>query len=162
MTPQPRAPSQPSTIPGRRSGRFRPEGADREDGMVTAFVVIMMAGLLLLAGLVLDGGLALSARVQAIDEAQAAARAGAQQVDLAAYRQTGHEVLDPVAAAQAARSYLAATGHTGTVQVDGDRVTVTVHIDQRTQILGIAGIHDLTETGTGTARAENATAAAGP
>ena len=57
-----------------------------EDGTVTAFVVIFTLALILLAGLVVDGGLTLAARVQAIDEAQAAARAGAQAIDLAAYR----------------------------------------------------------------------------
>ena len=64
--------------------------------MVTAFVVIFTFALLLLAGLVIDGGLTLAARVQAIDEAQAAARAGAQAIDLPLFRSTGQIVLDPV------------------------------------------------------------------
>ena len=63
--------------------------------MVTAFVVVFTFALLLLAGLVIDGGLALAARVQAIDEAQAAARAGAQAIDLPLFRSTGQIVLDP-------------------------------------------------------------------
>jgi Flp pilus assembly protein TadG len=130
--------------------------------MVTAFVVIMMAALLLLAGLVLDGGLALSARVRAIDTAQAAARAGAQELNLADYRATGAETLDPTAATAAAQTYLAADGARGTVTVTGDQISVTVTISQPTQILRVAGITDLTETGTGTARAERGiTAAAG-
>lgn len=140
------------TMPA-RPGRIRGAG---DDGTVTAFVVIMMLALLLFAGLVLDGGLTLAAKVQAIDEAQAAARAGAGQINLTAYRTGGHEVLDQAAASRAARAYLVATGHTGTVQVAGDQVTVTVHITQRTQILGIAGIHALSVTGTGSARPEQA------
>ena len=87
-----------------------------EEGMVTAFVVIFTFALLLLAGLVIDGGLTLAARVQAIDEAQAAARAGAQAINLPLFRSTGQVVLDPSQARQAAESYLAATGHTGTVR----------------------------------------------
>jgi len=44
---------------------------------------------MLVAGLVIDGGLGLAAEVRATDEAQSAARAGAQAIDLAAYRQAG-------------------------------------------------------------------------
>ncbi len=143
----------------RRPTRRRLPGG--EEGMVTAFVVVMTFALLLFAGLVLDGGLTLAARVQAIDEAQAAARAGAQAVDLTTYRTTGTEVLDPAAATAAADSYLTATGHTGTVTVAGDRVTVTVRITQPTQILTIAGIRSLTVSGTGSAVAERGVVGAG-
>jgi hypothetical protein len=128
--------------------------AGSEEGMVTAFVVVFTLALFLLAGLVLDGGLALAARVQAIDDAQAAARSGAQAIDLPTYRATGQIVLDPTQAAADAENYLAAAGHTGTVTVNGDQVTVTVTITQPTQILDIAGIDHFTETGTGSATAE--------
>ena len=134
--------------------RFRSRRRD-EEGMVTAFVVIFMFALLLLAGLVIDGGLTLAARVQAIDEAQAAARAGAQAINIPLFRSTGEIVLDPPQANQAAESYLAATGHTGTVQVNGDDVDVTVSITQPMQILGIGGVGSLTVTGHGTAAAQH-------
>ena len=126
-----------------------------EEGMVTAFVVIFTFALLLLAGLVIDGGLTLAARVQAIDEAQAAARAGAQAINIPLFRSTGEIVLDPAQANQAAESYLAATGHTGTVQVNGDDVDVTVSITQPMQVLGSGGVGSLTVTGHGTAAAEH-------
>jgi len=122
--------------------------------MVTAFVVIFTFALLLMAGLVLDGGLTLGAKVQAIDEAQAAARAGAQAIDLPTYRATGVITLDPALATADAEKFLAAAGHTGTVSVNGDVVTVKVSITQKTQILDIAGIDHLSETGTGSATAE--------
>ena len=125
-----------------------------EAGMVTAFVVIFTLALLLLAGLVIDGGLALAARVQAIDEAQAAARAGAQAINLPLLRSTGQIVLDPSEATADAERYLAATGHSGTVTVNGNEVTVAVSINHATQILGIAGIDQLTVSGTGSATAE--------
>ena len=128
--------------------------------MVTAFVVIFIFALLLMAGLVLDGGLTLAAKVQAIDEAQAAARAGAQAIDLATYRATGQITLDPTEATADAEKFLAAAGHTGTVAVNGDVVTVRVSITQATQILDIAGIDHLTVTGTGTAMAEQGNAPA--
>jgi hypothetical protein len=122
---------------------------------VTAFVVIFTFALFLLAGLVIDGGLTLAARIQAIDEAQAAARAGAQAVDVPLFRSTGEVVLDSAQAKGDAQSYLAATGHTGTVQVNGDHVAVTVSITQPMQILGIGGIGSLTVTGRGSATAEH-------
>jgi hypothetical protein len=135
-------------------GRRRARLGDAESGMVTAFVVIFTLALLLMAGLVLDGGLALAAKVQAIDDAQAAARAGAQAIDIPTYRASGQITLDPTQAAAEAERYLAAAGHTGTVSVNGEQVTVTVTITQPTQILDLAGIDHLTETGTGTATAE--------
>ena len=134
--------------------RLRPRLDDAESGMVTAFVVIFTLALLLMAGLVLDGGLALAAKVQAIDDAQAAARAGAQAIDIPTYRASGQITLDPAQATADAEHYLAAAGHTGTVSVNGEQVTVTVTITQPTQILSLAGIDHLTETATGTATAE--------
>ena len=135
-------------------GRMRARLGASESGMVTAFVVIFTLALLLMAGLVLDGGLALAAKVQAIDDAQAAARAGAQAIDIPTYRASGQITLDPAQATADAERYLAAAGHTGTVSVNGEQVTVTVTITQATQILDLAGIDHLTETGTGTATAE--------
>ncbi len=125
-----------------------------EAGMVTAFVVIFTLALIVMAGLVLDGGLALAAKVQAIDDAQAAARAGAQAIDIPLYRSTGQITLDPSQATQDAEHYLTQSGHTGTVTVNGEQVTVTVTISQPTQILSVAGIDHLTVSGTGTATAE--------
>ena len=135
-------------------GRLRTRLGDREAGMVTAFVVIFTLALLLMAGLVLDGGLALAARVRAIDDAQAAARAGAQAIDIPTYRATGQITLDPAQATADAEHYLAAAGNTGIVAVNGNQVTVTVTITQPTQILDLAGISHFTETGSGTATAE--------
>ena len=137
----------------RLRGSRRP---DRDEaGTVTAFVVIFTFALFLLAGLVIDAGLTLAARIQAIDEAQAAARAGAQAVDIALFRSTGEVVLDAAQAKGDAQLYLAATGHTGTVRVNGDEVDVTVSITQPMQILGIGGIGSLTVTGRGSATAEH-------
>lgn len=127
-----------------------------ESGMVTAFVVVFTLALVVMAGLVLDGGLALSAKVQAIDDAQAAARAGAQAIDIPLYRSTGQITLDPAQATTDAQQYLARAGEAGTVAVNGEQVTVTVTISQPTQILSLAGIDHLTVTGSGTATAEQA------
>ncbi|MFB9617439.1 pilus assembly protein TadG-related protein [Kutzneria kofuensis] len=119
---------------------------------MTAFVVVIAIAALLFAGLVLDGGLALAAKVRAIGEAQEAARAGAQEIDLTAYRADGTLRLVPQQASTAARNYLAAAGHTGTVSVAGNTVNVTVSITQPTQLLGLAGIGSITVTGAGQAQ----------
>jgi len=132
-----------------------------DDGQVTAFVVVMVAALILVAGLVIDGGLALAARVRATDEAQAAARAGAQAIDLAVYRQSGTIILDPTAATDAAEQYLTNTGDRGQVAVTGDLITVTVQVTQPTQVLDIVGLHSLTVSGTASATAVRGITASG-
>lgn len=137
----------------RPANRRRCWRVDDERGMVTAFVVVFTIALLLLAGLVIDGGLTLAAKVRAIDDAQAAARAGAQAIDLGRYRATGQVVLDPVAASEAAERYLSAAGDHGSISVNGDDVRVTVSINQPMQVLGIGGIGSLTVTGRGSATA---------
>ena len=98
----------------------RSRRAGRDSGQVTAFVVVMAAALVLMIGLVLDGGLTLPARERALGEAQEAARAGAQAVNLAIYRQDGNLVLNPAQAAADADAYLARIGATGTATATGE------------------------------------------
>lgn len=122
-----------------------------QDGQVTVFITIFAVAVVMFAGLVLDGGLALAAKVRAIGEAQEAARAGAQALDLAAYRHDGTVRLLPDQARTDAQTYLAITGDSGTVTVTADTVTVTVTAHQHTQLLGLLGLGSLTVTGTGSA-----------
>jgi hypothetical protein len=133
----------------RRLRRLRRAG--RDSGQVTAFVVVMAAALILMIGLVLDGGLTLAARERALGEAQEAARAGAQAVNLVIYRQDGDLVLDPAQAEADASAYLASIGATGTVTATGGLVTVTVTIVQPMQILSAAGLHAVTVRATAAA-----------
>lgn len=125
-----------------------------DGGQVTAFVVIIMLALLLCAGLVVDGGLALAAKARAMGEAQQAARAGAQQIDLGALRATGTIRLLPDRASAAARTALAATKDTGTANASPDAVTVTVRATEHTQLLSLIGINTLTVTASATAHAQ--------
>jgi Flp pilus assembly protein TadG len=120
--------------------------------MITAFVTVLTVCLVLLAGLVLDGGNLLAAKRQAINEAEAAARAGAQALQPDTLR-AGTVTIDPAAATTAVADYLTATGHHGTTDVTGDTVTVTITIHQHLAILGLGGLHDITVTGHGAARA---------
>jgi Flp pilus assembly protein TadG len=122
-----------------------------DEGRVSAFVVTLLVAILALAGLTLDGGLALAAKIRASGQAEAAARAGAQALDLGAYRATGAVRLVPAQATAQARSYLATVRATGTVTVIGDTVTVTVTATHPTQLLGLVGISTLSVHGSGSA-----------
>ncbi|WP_439381564.1 pilus assembly protein TadG-related protein [Amycolatopsis lexingtonensis] len=133
-----------------------------EEGRVSAFVVVMMAGLLALAGLGLDGGLALAAKVRATGQAESAARAGAQAIDLAAYRATGALRLVPGDADGLARRYLAGVGATGTVTVTVDTVNVTVTTSQRTQLLSLVGVPTIDAHGSGAAHPQRGVTALEP
>src|SRR5690349_3847845 len=106
-----------------------------DSGQVTPFVVILTIALIAFAGLVLDAGMALSAKVQALDAAQAAARAGAQQLNLTVYREHNIAELDPPRAEAAARGWLTSAGLDGTVSATTTTVTVIVGRTSHTQLL---------------------------
>lgn len=113
------------------------------EGRTSAFVLALTAGLLILTGLVLDGGLALATKVRATGQAESAARAGAQAVDLAAYRADGDLRLLPAQAVADAQAHLAAQGAAGTATVTEDVVTVTVTASRNTHLLWLVGITSL-------------------
>ncbi len=138
------------------------KAAPDERGQVTAFVCVIMVALLAMAGLVIDGGSALAAKRRAINEADAAARAGSQALAVASYRRTGTLAPDGNAAIASARAYLARTGDSGEVAIRGDQVVVTVHTDQRMTILGIVGVGTMTLTGVGQAHLSSGVEAAMP
>ena len=117
-----------------------------ESGAVTAFVVVFAFTLLLVAGLVIDGGFLLAARRQAINEAEAASRAGAQAVV-----SPSSSKLDPVDARRLALAYLVQTGHEGTVTTNGDTITVEVSFERPMTILGAGGLKSVTVHGRGNA-----------
>jgi hypothetical protein len=153
---QPRRQPNPGQMPAWRAWWVR------DDGRVAAFVVTLVVAILALAGLTLDGGLALASKVQATDEAQSAARAGAQAIDLAAYRASGVVRLAPAAAVTDAQDYLASIGATGTVSVAGDTVTVTVTAVRHTQLLQLVGITALTAHGQASAHPQRGIVAPEP
>lgn len=146
------------SIPGVRVRR----GWRDDSGQVTAFVVVLVTGLLALIGLTLDGGLALAAKVNADDQAQSAARAGAQAIDLATYRASGQVVLVPAEAVADAQNYLAAIGATGTVTISGTTVTVSITAIHHTELLGLVGIHTIVMHGVGSAQPAEGVLAATP
>jgi hypothetical protein len=119
---------------------------------VTAFVTVFTVALLAVAGLVADGGYLLAARRRAINEAEAAARAGAQAVRTDVLREGGPVTVDPANARRRALDYLAPTDHAGTVEVVGDTVRVEVSFTQPMAILGAFGLRDVTVRGMGEAQ----------
>lgn len=116
----------------------RPRPHD-ERGNVTAYVVLFAVALLAVAGLVIDGGYALGARREAMNQAEQAARVGADALDQGALR-SGQTYVDPGRAVGAAQAYLAQVGARGNVSVNGGRVTVTVSKSQKTTILAAVGV----------------------
>lgn len=114
----------------RRDARARDRGA-RDQGMVSAFVVIFATALVFVAGLVVDGGRMLSEHRKVDNLADSAARAGAQAISDDAVR-AGEtvNVLDEAQAVNLACAFLADAGNGcgggTTVAVAGGEVTVTV------------------------------------
>jgi hypothetical protein len=123
-----------------------------ERGSVTAFVTVFMVALFAVAGLVVDGGLLLAAHQRAFNEAEAAARAAAQAVDLDALRAGAGVRLDPYEADRRARDYLASVGREGTAEVDGDVVQVRLSFRHGLTILRAFGLSPRTVEAEGEAR----------
>jgi len=121
-----------------------------ERGSITGFVAVIATALVMVAGMAYDGGQIIHAHNAARNDAEQAARAGAQQIDITHLRQTSEPRLDPGEAQAAALDYLTQVGATGTASVDGADITVTV---TRTQPLHILPGQDRTITVTETASA---------
>ncbi|WP_281173440.1 TadE/TadG family type IV pilus assembly protein [Actinomadura rifamycini] len=134
----------------------RSGGASRDRGTVSLYVVLFTPVVFLLAGLLVDGGLAIHARQRAADMAEQAARAGANEIDLAALRATGEPVVDPGRARAAACELLTAYGDEvagADCAASTQEVTVTVRITVEPQFLAIfPGFGAFTMTSDATAR----------
>jgi Flp pilus assembly protein TadG len=119
---------------------------------VTVFVVIIFSSLVLLAGLVLDGGYTLAAKMRAISAADGAARAGAQAIQNAAYRDKGEVTFDTYAAVASGNAYLEDSGIEGTTTVENGVVVVRTKVPQSMAILGLVGVGPFELTGEGRSR----------
>ncbi len=114
-----------------------------EAGAVLPLAAIFLVGLVAVAGLVADGGYVLVQRRDLQNAADAAAAAGAMQVDEATYRASGGEtvLLDASAAEEAA--ILALISEHGTdyaVYADEARVEVEVSREATTAFLRVLGV----------------------
>ncbi|QJW38767.1 pilus assembly protein (plasmid) [Cellulosimicrobium protaetiae] len=131
--------------------RLRRGGSER--GSVTVWLVMAAFILVIFFGVAIDLTGQANAQQRVHDVAAQAARAGGQQLNAAqAVRGLGVKA-DPYAAAQAARTYLAASGVEGTVSVEGG-TTVRVRTSDvySTKIVSIVGIGNMRVTGEAEAR----------
>jgi Flp pilus assembly protein TadG len=123
---------------------------DDERGSITPFFVVFVPALVLIVGLVVDG----AGKIQANENAQAiasgASRAAANAV-AAQVVSNGGISLDNTRAQIAATDYIEASGMTGTVNVVGNRITVSVETSYSTKFVSIIGIATLPAEATATA-----------
>jgi Flp pilus assembly protein TadG len=138
----------------RRAGAWA-RRARSERGAISAMIVTLIVMLFMLAGLVIDGGFAINARQRIFDDAEQAARAAANQIDLEALRETGTVVLLEPEARQAAVAYMNARGYDSgrvTVQVGANEVYVRAEDTVETTLLQLIFIPPFTVSGEATAR----------
>lgn len=134
-----------------------------ESGQAIVVVAILMTGLVAVVGLATDGGLVFSQRRDLQNVADAAALAGAMQIDEAVYRASGEVMLDEAAARQAAVQYLEAEGGLSySVVVGPTRVQVTVSRQASTGFLRVVGINGVEISATASAQPRHGVAAAAP
>lgn len=145
--------------------------ASWDEGAAAVLLLVLTPALFALGGLVLDGGRQLSARQQAADLAEQAARAGADHLDVTQFRAadashagvagsgTGGSPLDVPAAKAAACRFVTTTDPaalctaTVTSTPDGQRLTVRVRTTSSTVLLGLIGVNSLHTDATGSALA---------
>jgi len=118
------------------------------------WLAAMLPFLLSIVGVALDGALLLSARRDLQDVADAAARAGAAQVDLDQLRATSTVVLRPEAARQASYAYAIYQGVVPEqISADAGRVMVQVRRTVPTSFLRVVQIMSVPVEARGAARA---------
>lgn len=142
----------------RRSEAEPPTGRSarrRDRGALGAFVAVIALPLIGLIGLVYDGGLALEGRQRALDLAEQAARAAANDCDLTVLRERSVcEITDEADARRIANSFFSDPAGKVTMEgfrlddcndLDGQRGCFTVVVRTRVQVdtvfLGLFGIN---------------------
>lgn len=134
-----------------------------DEGQVLVMVALMMVGVVSVVGLVSDGGLVFAQRRDLQNVADAAAAAGAMQIDEAVYRSTGEVVLDEQLARNAAALYLDAEDDLDyVVSVLPDRVEVSVSRQATTGFLRVIGIDGIEVTASASAEPRYGVESAGP
>lgn len=115
------------------------------------FLVFVAMAMVAVAGLVIDGGYAMAAKRTCGQEAEQAARVGADALNQGSLRD-GTDYVNPQAAVAAAHAFLARVGAHGVVSVNGGTVTVTVTDQQSTTILSAVGVNSLAVSASASAR----------
>ncbi|MGI5211380.1 pilus assembly protein TadG-related protein [Plantactinospora sp. CA-290183] len=132
---------------------------DRDAGRVSLFLAVAMIGILTIIALAYDGAGQLRSMQRADNLAAEAARAGGQAIDLGQLLDDGTTVLDPVAAEDAVRDYLAGvdgvTFRDLQFDTEDDNPTLTVRLDLNydrafLDLFGFADTVDVPGTATAT------------
>lgn len=134
-----------------------------DEGQVLVMVALMMVGVVSVVGLVSDGGLVFAHRRDLQNVADAAAAAGAMQIDEEVYRSTGEVVLDEQLAREAAAIYLDGEGGLDyVVSVLSDRVEVSASRHATTGFLRVIGIDGVEVRASAAAEPRYGVESAGP
>jgi Flp pilus assembly protein TadG len=112
-----------------------PSAADRqtsEDGQILVLTVVVALALLAILGLVADGGLVLARHRELQGVADAAARAGAAELDEASYRTSNGRtaILNPTHAQAAAGRYLRTVRFSGQANIAASPTQVTIGLSE--------------------------------
>jgi Flp pilus assembly protein TadG len=114
-----------------------------EQGSATVFVIGFAIVLFLCAGLVIDGGLAINKRMRIADDAEQAARIGADSIDVGEFRRTETLVIDKQLARQRINGYLSDLGYGGsnwTADIGAGQVSVSLNDTSKTYILNLFNV----------------------
>lgn len=129
----------------------------RPHGQAIVWAAVMLPLFLSVVGLAIDAGVVFDARRELQDVADAAARAGAMQVDQQIYRSSSGKtvVLDQPAARQVAAQYIAdqSSGIMATITIDPQRVVVEVSRNVPTSFLRLVGLSTIRVSAVATAAA---------
>jgi len=115
----------------------RPATSRRDPGVVSGFVVSLLAGLLLAGGMVVDVGRILATREELSAIALRAGRTGAQEI---VGIHAGSPRIDPHRGGAAASEVLRTLDVDGNVAVDGRVITVAVTRVVDMTMLGLIGV----------------------
>jgi Flp pilus assembly protein TadG len=131
-----------TTLPHPSSGAAHRQTS--EDGQILVLTVVVALALLAILGLVADGGLVLARHRELQGVADAAARAGAAQLDEASYRASNGRTatLNPTQAQAAAGRYLRTVRFSGQANIAAGPTQVTIGLSEvvRPIILSSVGI----------------------
>jgi hypothetical protein len=114
-----------------------------EEGSATVFVIGFAIVLFLCAGLVIDGGLAINKRMRIADDAEQAARIGADSIDVGEFRRSETLVIDKQLARQRITGYLSDLGYGGekwTANIGDGEVSVSLNDSSKTYILNLFNV----------------------
>jgi len=114
-----------------------------QQGSATVFVIGFAIVLFLCAGLVIDGGLAINKRMRIADDAEQAARIGADSIDVNEFRRSETLRIDQQLARSRISGYMADLGYGGgnwTADIGPDEVSVSVQDTSKTFILNLVNV----------------------